>query len=331
MILIRSNEADLSTREVIDYLIKKKTKYCKLNDSDKIISYTIQISNQEQSVNFYFNFGKINSKNITSYFYRRGSFRYQHSQGQSADYYSKIGIDEFLSRENYFIDGFINNILEKNINKVGAFSKAHLSKLRQLTEAVNCNIVIPETYICTCKKELSLLIDIHQRIATKGIQESFKCSDKNSGEFYYMFTSIIDNKNVEKVPTFFSPTLFQKYIDKKYELRIFYLKGVCYSMAIFSQINKKTSTDFRRYDDINPNRTISYKLPEVESKKIHKLMQVLKLDTGSIDMLVTKENQFVFLEVNPDGQFGMVSHPCNYFIEREIANVLAQPNERIEL
>jgi hypothetical protein len=48
-------------------------------------------------------------------------------------------------------------------------------------------------------------------------------------------------------------------------------------------------------------------------------------------MLVTKENQFVFLEVNPDGQFGMVPHPCNYFIEREIANVLAQPNERIEL
>ncbi len=36
-------------------------------------------------------------------------------------------------------------------------------------------------------------------------------------------------------------------------------------------------------------------------------------------MILTPEGKYVFLEINPEGQFGMVSHPCNYYLERELA------------
>jgi D-alanine-D-alanine ligase-like ATP-grasp enzyme len=48
-------------------------------------------------------------------------------------------------------------------------------------------------------------------------------------------------------------------------------------------------------------------------------MAELNLDTGSIDMILDRKNEYVFLEVNPTGQFGWLSKSCNYYIEKEVA------------
>ena len=48
-------------------------------------------------------------------------------------------------------------------------------------------------------------------------------------------------------------------------------------------------------------------------------MDQLNLDSGSIDIIYSTNKEYVFLEVNPIGQFGMVSSPCNYYIEKRIA------------
>ncbi len=55
-------------------------------------------------------------------------------------------------------------------------------------------------------------------------------------------------------------------------------------------------------------------------------MDNLGLDTGSIVLIKSKDDQWYFLEVNPVGQFGMVSYPCNYYLERKIAEYLVQKN-----
>lgn len=90
-------------------------------------------------------------------------------------------------------------------------------------------------------------------------------------------------------------------------------------MAIFSQQTDQTSVDFRKYSRETPNRVVPFKLPvEIESK-LKKVMSILGLNTGSIDLIYTLDSKFVFLEVNPVGQFGMVSYPCNYQIEQKIA------------
>jgi len=48
----------------------------------------------------------------------------------------------------------------------------------------------------------------------------------------------------------------------------------------------------------------------------------MQLDFGSIDMIVSADNEYIFLEVNPKGQYGMVSHPCGYNLDYEIAKEL---------
>ena len=124
------------------------------------------------------------------------------------------------------------------------------------------------------------------------------------------------------IPTKFSPSLFQGYIEKEYELRIFFLDDSFYSMVIFSQSNEKTKIDFRNYDIEKPNRVCPYSLPKKIERKITKLMNTIGLNTGSIDMIKSTDGNYYFLEVNPSGQFGMTGIPCNYDLYEKVASYL---------
>ncbi len=99
-------------------------------------------------------------------------------------------------------------------------------------------------------------------------------------------------------------------------------------MGIFSQNNSKTKEDFRNYDQNLPNRNVPIKLPLDIEGKLKKLMKKLNLNSGSIDLIYTIDNKYVFLEVNPVGQFGMVSFPCNYNLEKKIAEFLIKNHEK---
>jgi D-alanine-D-alanine ligase-like ATP-grasp enzyme len=95
-------------------------------------------------------------------------------------------------------------------------------------------------------------------------------------------------------------------------------------MAIFSQQNEQTSIDFRKYSTERPNRCVPHQLPKEIEHKISTFMKAVRLNTGSIDMVVTPTLEYVFLEVNPIGQYGMTSFPCNYNLDFKIAEFLCK-------
>jgi hypothetical protein len=117
-----------------------------------------------------------------------------------------------------------------------------------------------------------------------------------------------------------------EYLDeiyKSFEVRAFFIDNEWYSMAIFSQNDEQTKTDFRQYNSLKPNRFVPFRLPQVIILKLVALMKQLNYQTGSIDMVCNKKGEFIFLEVNPVGQFGMTSIPCNYCIEKIIAEKIS--------
>ena len=93
-------------------------------------------------------------------------------------------------------------------------------------------------------------------------------------------------------------------------------------MAIFSQNDAQTQIDFRNYNLNKPNRYVPYKLPKLIETKLLKLMNVHKLNNGSIDLILNSKGEYVYLEVNPVGQFSFLSNSCNYHIEKLIATKL---------
>ncbi|MFT4073849.1 MAG: hypothetical protein QM654_18240 [Dysgonamonadaceae bacterium] len=142
------------------------------------------------------------------------------------------------------------------------------------------------------------------------------------GGYYSLLTKAFDNESdLDEKQEYIFPSLLQDNIDKEIEIRTFVLFEKIYSMASLSQRNEATRTDLRNYDLDRLNRVISYKLPDNVEQKILTFMKKAKLNTGSIDLIKTKDNRYIFLEVNPAGNIEMVSKNSNYHIEKEFAGL----------
>lgn len=193
-----------------------------------------------------------------------------------------------------------------------------LNKLFVLQLAEEKGLAIPKTEVLTTKKAVADFISQYPQAIIKPLSEVIFLEDSKDMH-YNMLSKLLDAKGLKYVPERFFPSLIQEAVAKKMEIRVFYLYGKFYAMAIYSQNNKNTKNDFRNYDHKRPNRTVPYQLPSPISAKLEALMQALGFNTGSIDLILTPQGEYVFLEINPEGQFGMVSHPCNYYLEREMA------------
>lgn len=197
-----------------------------------------------------------------------------------------------------------------------------MNKMDALRLATRSGLSIPATLVANDKRALQDFKDRHGRIIAKPIGEGRMFIHKNAA--YALYTAEVTQRDIDRAPDRFFPTLVQERLDKAYEIRTFYLDGECHSMAIFSQADQQTETDYRRYNSRRPNRNVPYRLPAPVVERVRTLMQSIPLTTGSLDLVRTRDGRHVFLEVNPVGQFRMVSEPCNYLLERRVAEYLVR-------
>lgn len=213
------------------------------------------------------------------------------------------------------------NDLEKRSNRIlGNYKYYFVNKLLVLQKAKALSIDIPDTLITGSKKKLQEFYYRHKGIVTKPIDYS---PDLNhEGVIMSGYTEEITESNLEKIPDSFFPSLFQEKLNKEIEIRSFYINRNFYSTAIFSQLDTQTSVDFRRYNVHKGNRQTPFQLPKELEQKVTDLMNELNLNTGSIDIIKTIDGKYVFLEVNPVGQYGKTAASCNYYIDKTIAAYL---------
>ncbi len=322
MILLIAEEKDQSMNKVIDWLYYLNKKFIRINEksTNKLVEYSL--NNFEQ----YFIFensenGIIDTRNLTSCWIRRGSFLFE-SLDYKDYFYENIDLSQhvfkYLISENSFLHSHLLTFLECNLPFTLGNFNYNINKLNVLQNAKKVGLKIPDTNIITQKREIAKFTQ--KKLITKGIQNSIEINTVN--ESITSFTEFVDVKKIVSSDNDFFPTLFQNNIEKKIEIRVFYLNGMCYSMAIFSQNDNQTMIDFRKYNWENPNRNVLYKLPLDIEKKIDLLMKDLSLNTGSIDLIYSKNNEYIFLEVNPVGQFGFLSLMTNQNLFYEIAKIL---------
>lgn len=326
MVVIMSNRYETTTDYVIDWIKHYDTNYLRLNTEDEIHLNDIELNSEEGFKRFELSVnGKIyDLTNTTAFWYRKGEpkISYELPQDTNLDSYILEEIKHHLEMESNKLNQLLYYYL-KTKRSLCSFYGARVNKLIILSLASQVGLDIPSSFITTKKKSIEQKINQKSEIVTKGIWENFYLQKKQ--EFYQTYTEAVRLNNLDKMENRFFPSLIQENIEKKYELRVFFINNKLFSTAILSQNNPKTQQDFRKYDDENPNRVVPYKIPKIIEKKIVALMNLVKLNTGSIDLMVTKDNRYIFLEVNPVGQFiGMVEHPCNFLICKEIAAYLCQ-------
>ncbi len=203
----------------------------------------------------------------------------------------------------------------KNCKWLSNYESTQLNKVAVLREAKSLGMCIPESLITSSREVLKTFIKIHGSVICKAAFENlfYVHTDTDS---LMQYVEVLDSYDIVNLPISFFPSFFQRKIPKEYDVRVFYLDGKCYSMAIFSQ-----SVDYRA--DYENHQNMPFKLPLELEQKIKELMTLLELNTGSLDFVKSSEDGFFyFLEVNPNGQFERLSSQCNYYIEREIAKYL---------
>jgi len=324
MIAIFSNNYEETTSWVIRWLNYYNYPFIRINNllSDRYIyninfgineKYHMKVRNKE-----------IDLKSINTVWYRRRDYpkKIEVSDSFDRNTYLQINRNVTSEEEGLFI-GLVNSL--NHADWLNHPKNAAVNKQLQLIIATKLGIKIPITLITNKKDILINFCKQHPKVIIKNIKDVRPITFKD--KYYISLAKILDKNFVENLPDNFFPALLQEYIEKKFEIRTFYLDGKFFSMAMFTQTDEKTSIDFRRYNFTNPTRRIPYNLPNLIENQLEKFMQELQLNSGSIDMIYTKQNEYVFLEVNPIGQFGMLSNPCNYCLEEKVAKWLMKTNK----
>ena len=130
-------------------------------------------------------------------------------------------------------------------------------------------------------------------------------------------THIIDDDSLENMEDIvYCPMIFQPYIEKEYELRIVYLDGEFFT----GKINNSENADWRIAQG---NYFWSeYYLSEEIKANLTSMMKEMGLYIGAIDMIRSKDGNYYFLEVNPQGEWGMLQKELGFPIAERIADNL---------
>ena len=210
---------------------------------------------------------------------------------------------KFVVRENtLFHESLTANIAPNAwwINDKEAANRANF-KLLQLRVASLCGLTIPKTLCSNDVNEIKrfLLENKNQEIIYKPLCSNFWFEED---KVKITYTNKIKLSDLENHQLQLVPGLYQPEIKKKYELRVTCFGRYIVAAKLDSQSHEGSKIDWRALQgenlDVQP-----YKLPPSIENQLHNFMDKMGIVFGSFDFIVTPEGDYVFLEVNEQGQF----------------------------
>lgn len=200
------------------------------------------------------------------------------------------------------------------------------NKLLQLKDALAVGIRVPETLITNNPNRLlAFCREKGGVIACKLLHGDWFVQGENPATLFVMTQKITTSQIIESIDDIaLAPVLAQEYVEKKFELRVTIVGEKIFTCAIYSQESELSKTDWRNYDFENVKHE-PYQLPHATEEKLLSLMRVWGLQYGAIDMIVTPSGDFVFLEINPGGQWLWIEQLTEMSISKALAELLTHP------
>lgn len=310
MILCITHSQDFYNIDLFfEYLASKNIPYFRLN-SDRM-NHLQKISVNEDSFELTDESGNtIHSKDIKGVWHRKAW---------------GIPVPEELDEDykKIFLSGYANlrynliTVLE-NIPWVNPYEnerKIDGNKMFQLKTAKEHQLTVPETIFSN--DEEKIIAFFHKFCNGKAVAKLHSLTAKTMSGENLISTMIIEEDTLEHIADIaYCPMIFQPYIDKEYELRIVYIAGEFFT----GKINNSENADWRLAQG---NYVWSaYELPENIKAGLASMMEEMGLYIGAIDMIRGKDGEYYFLEVNPQGEWGMLQKELGFPIAEKIADNL---------
>lgn len=299
--LVASSLYDFSTDLVVQELERRNAKYVRLN-RENLENYRLTLDVHEASLEV--KVGGANyrvTSDLKAVYYRQPIFL-RNTPGES------LSIDEQLSRSQWM--GFLRSLaIFDEARWMNPLSATYLAETKayQLSAARKIGFKIPMTLI---GNDFVRLKEMENRVIVKSL-DTVLLRDNNDCLFVYSTVespSAFTDENVSA-----APLTVQEYVSPKIDVRVTVIGRKLTAVTITSA-GKGIAEDWRVVD----RDAIEYtevKLPPYIERQCLKLLEVLGLNFGAID-LVESNGNYYFIEVNPTGEWGwLVSEEFRFDID----------------
>ena len=198
-----------------------------------------------------------------------------------------------------------------------------------INEPARDSVAAHKSYQLALAQQIGL--DIPPTVMTNDVEEARVFFRRYEGEVIYKQFIALPNSwretrrltpedEVQADSIAYAPVIFQKHVSAVADLRVTAVAGAFFAAA----------TDVRDAvypQDVRMNLDAKYAphdLPPEVTAKLSALMQRLGLIYGAIDLRLTPEGRYVFLEINPAGQFLYIEKATGQPISAALADALLQ-------
>ena len=325
MILIFTNKADAHPTNVIKHLISWGVPVFRLNTECLLSDYEFSWWCNDDDCDFYIKNTKtelmLYGHEITAIWDRRPL----EPEKLLINYDEQT--NKFLLEEARGFIQFLRFYL-RNIYSIGSIveDRPAASKMLQLAVARELGIRTPDTIFSNNKESFLPVLKKYEDISLKPIgADSFFTDDEMEYVFYSRKVKAGDiiaqpNEAFRQTVCF-----LQNYVEKKYELRI----TVCNEDVIACKIDSqsldddKGKVDWRQGYDYGLKQEI-VEIPNEIKTFCTSFLKEMHLNFGCFDFIVTPNDEYVFLECNPNGQWLWIELETGYDISKIIALNLAK-------
>jgi len=193
------------------------------------------------------------------------------------------------------------------------------NKVAQLAFAQALGLAVPATCVSNDPAAIRAFATQHERLVSKPLRSGWYRDAEGEWSIYTneVTADLLDDPHALSL----APCIFQELIPKACDVRVTIVGDRVFTAEIESQSDEAARIDWRRTTNPDlPHRRAE--LPPVVQTALLDLVRQLGLHFGAIDLVRTPDDRYVFLEVNPNGQWLWLDDKLELGITRAVADWL---------
>lgn len=316
-VLIISNRHDFACDYISSILYEKGKQYLRLNTDDlSYLELMMDPINSSLQINYNDKQYLISESDLKTIYFRGPTYLRETSS-------CNLSVEDRLSQSQWA--AFIRSLMIfercKWINHPRSIYYAE-NKSVQLKKAYQVGFLVPDTQVTNTGKFINLIDPENESVVVKGIDTVYL----NCGDHYaFAYTNVLTKNEIQQENISTAPIFLQKYVAPKIDLRVTVINNQVFAVCILEN-NKGIKGDWRlRKDNVTYN---PIKLPQEIEQKCVRLVSELGLIYGAIDLVLT-DNNYVFIEINPTGEWAWLVEKTELKIDDAIVNSILESDSHV--
>lgn len=315
MILIVTHRADITADYLILELQRRRTPYYRFNTDAFPTEMSLTVHN-DGSFQVASEGKTLHSPDIRAAWYRR--YEAPPLNGIDSEYHTFI-----KGEARAFLDSLWKSLNVFWVSHPSAIQRAE-GKMNQLQYARRKGMRTPFTLVTNDAKEARSFSSSRPTVAKPFREKVIEPTPSEARRI--IFTTQVSADETEFQGLKLAPVIFQEEVPKDYEVRITAIGDKLFGTALDSQAQSESRVDWRREQAGNLLHT-PINLPDEVASFCRDMLADYDLRFGAFDFAVTPEGEWVFFELNPNGQWAWIEPLTKQPLRETLADLLESPHD----